>query len=236
VARRNGEAYISPLDLRTAVHPLLYPARNDPKQKLKTICIDPGHGGKDPGNQEGKNQEKKYALLLAEELRKLLKDAGYKVVLTRSGDQYVDLPSRPDLAKRSKADLLVSLHFNSAPDASVRGVETYAMTPAFASSTNARGEGASTGSYPGNRSDDKNLLLAWNVHKALTRALGTTDRGVRRARFAVLRFAEMPAVLIESGYMSHAEEGKKIMDAAWRTKVAKAITDGIQAYKKTVER
>lgn len=235
VAARNGLYYISPLDLHTALNPLLSPPRNPPGKIVKTICLDPGHGGKDPGNLNGRQQEKRYTLLLAEELRELLLEANLKVVMTRTTDRYPDLPARAQTANRSAADVFVSLHFNAADSPSAKGVEVYCMTPAGASSTNARGEGAGAGSFPGNRNDQKNMLLAYNVQRTLIRSLPTEDRGVHRARFQVLREVEMPAILIEGGFMSHPVEGKKLTDWAYRRQMAKAIVQGILAYKKTVE-
>jgi len=236
IARRNHEAFIATLDLRTMVQPLLFPARNEKAGKLKTICLDPGHGGRDPGNQEGKNLEKKYTLLLAQELQKQLKEAGFKAVLARSSDTYVELAKRPDYARKQKADLFISLHLNGALDASVKGVETYCLTPSHASSTNARGEGANTGAYEANKYDDRNLLLAWQVQKALLKGLSATDRGVRRARFAVLKYATMPAILVEAGFMSNPAEAKNLYTVDYRKKIAKAIVEGLTAYQKAVEK
>jgi len=204
---------------------------------VRTVCLDPGHGGKDPGNQVGSNQEKQYNLLLAQEVRAQLALAGLKVRLTRSSDTFIELPARPGLARHWRADLFVSLHFNAA-DASrstVQGAEVYCMTPVGASSTNARGEGSGSGWSPGNRHNDQNLLLSYQVQKALTRNLPVEDRGVRRARFAVLRDATMPAVLIEAGFLSHPAEGRLIHSAAYRQKIAHAIVEGLLAYKRAVE-
>lgn len=110
------------------------------------------------------------------------------------------------------------------------------MTPAGAASTNARGEGSGSRAYAGNRNNSKNLLLAYQVQKSLVRTLKSEDRGVRRARFEVLREATMPAVLIEAGFLSHPVEGKKIFTAEYRKQMARAIVEGIQSYKKVVER
>ena len=237
IALRNGVACIAAADLDTALQPILFPAKS-PKGTIRTICLDPGHGGKDPGNREGNHQEKKYTLLLAQELRSLLTKAGFTVSLTRANDTFIELPSRPDVARRRAADLFLSLHFNSADGpggSAVKGTEVYCMTPPRASSTNARGEGAGTGSYPGNRFDSKNVLLAYQIQKALAKNLGVEDRGLRRARFWVLRAAEMPAVLIEGGFMTHPVEGKRIQDSMYRRQMAQAITDGVLAYKRLVE-
>jgi N-acetylmuramoyl-L-alanine amidase len=236
VARKNGEAYISPLDLQTAVFPVLYPPRNSDESKVNLICLDPGHGGRDPGNQEGKNQEKKFTLALADEVKKQLRTAGFSVVMTRSSDTFVDLPIRPSIANKAEADLFVSLHFNSTEAGSARGIETYCLTPAHASSSNARGEGANTGAFPGNKLNEKNVMLAYQVQKSLVKSLSAEDRGVRRARWAVLKPAEMPGILIEGGFMSDSYEMGKISESGYRKKLAKAIVDGVVAYKKVVER
>ena len=161
---------------------------------------------------------------------------GFKVLLTRNWDSSVKLPERSSIAKRQKADLFVSLHFNGTASGQneARGAETYAMTPAGGSST--AGNGSIRGnSYSGNRFNDSNLLLAYQIQKSLVARLGVEDRGVRRARFEVLRDATMPAVLVEGGFLSHPAESKKIFDAAYRREMAKAILEGIQTYKRAVE-
>jgi N-acetylmuramoyl-L-alanine amidase len=235
---RDGEIYLSQLDVDATFLPLLSPARLERGRKLKTICLDPGHGGKDPGERLPGRQEKDYTLRLATELRDQLRHAGYKVVFTRSSDHFIELSDRPELARRAGADLFVSLHFNATDGgrAEARGSEVYCLTPAGAASTNARGEGARTGVFPGNRANGRNILLAYEIQKALVRTLQCDDRGVRRARFEVLRGATMPAVLIEAGFLSHPEEGKKIFTVDYRRQIARAITAGIQSYRKAVER
>ena len=234
---RGGTAYVSDLDLGETLTPVLSPKKNSSRTVIDTICLDPGHGGSDPGNHVGKQEEKKYTLLLAQELRGQLERAGFKVVMTRTRDTYPDLSARARAANRGNADLFVSLHFNSTQSSrnSVKGVETYCLTPTGATSTNAGGKG-NTRRVPGNQYDDKGMLLAYEVQKAMTKELSTEDRGVRRARFQVLREAEMPAILVEGGFMSHPVEGKKIFDAGYRRQLAKAIVDGVKAYKRQVTR
>jgi N-acetylmuramoyl-L-alanine amidase len=232
----NGGGYIAETDIDTAIHPVLSPPGN--RTRLKTIVIDPGHGGKDPGFQDSTRQEKKYTLLLAEELCEQLKRAGFKASLTRTADSFVELPERPDIARRRKADLFISLHWNSAGSvrSDVKGVETYCLTPAGAPSTNAGHDLTGAELKTGNRNNDKNMFLAYEVQKSLVKGLGLEDRGLRRARFAVLSGAEMPAVLIEGGFMSHPTESRRIYDPVFRQKMAKSIVDGIMAYEKQVER
>jgi N-acetylmuramoyl-L-alanine amidase len=234
---RNGSIYIAQLDLQSTIRPVLFPPKNRPGVHLKNICLDPGHGGKDPGNLAGSAREKNYTLLLAKELRDQLTSAGFNVTLTRSTDTFIELPDRPEIARKRNADLFVSIHFNAVAGSAstVRGAEVYCLTPAGAASTNARGEGAGAGWFPGNHFNDKNMFLAWLVQKALTRTLGAEDRGVHRARFAILRDATIPAVLIEGGFLTNPAEGKKILDPAYRRQMAKAIAESIQAYKRVVE-
>jgi N-acetylmuramoyl-L-alanine amidase len=234
----NQGVYVATVDVATLLNPLLNPARNKPGQEVRTIALDAGHGGKDPGFQVGSEQEKKHTLLLARQLRTYLQDAGFKVVMTRLTDDYIDRPERPALARRRQADLFVSLHFNAseAGKNGTKGVEVYCTTPAGAQSTNVRGEDAPAHAVPANAFDAKNLLLAYQLQAALVRSLDAEDRGVKRARFVVLRDAVMPAVLIEGGFMTDPEEARNIFNPAYRQEMARAIVDGIMAYKRLVER
>jgi N-acetylmuramoyl-L-alanine amidase len=237
VALDRGVPLISQLDSAETIRPVLYPPHTPAAKKLTTICLDPGHGGRDTGNRVGGYSEKTYTLALAQELRDQLVKAGFKVVLTRTKDEYVDLPLRPELANRRGADLFVSLHFNATESGrdEVSGPETYCITPVGASSSNAQGEGADFGSTTANHYELKSLFLAYQMQKSLVRNLGATDRGVRRARFAVLRDAAMPAILIEGGYMTHPLEGRRIFDFGYRRLMAKAMVQGILAYQKAFQ-
>lgn len=237
VAKLQGKLYLARTDAQESLEPLLSPPKNPRGDRLRTICLDPGHGGKDPGNQAGARQEKQYTLLMAEELRRQLGHAGFKVFLTRSSDRFVELPDRPALANRKRADLFISVHFNAAQASahSVKGAEVYCLTPAGAPSSNSQGEGGSAAACTGNRNNNRNTFLAYEIQKALTHYLDTDDRGLRRARFAVLRDATMPAVLIEAGYMSHPAESRKIFDPDYRRRIAQAIVAGVLEYKHQVE-
>jgi N-acetylmuramoyl-L-alanine amidase len=130
--------------------------------------------------------------------------------------------------------LFVSLHFNYTESGKddVFGPETYCITPFGVASSNAQGEGAASSIVPANHVELRSLFLAYKVQKSLVNSLGVPDRSVRRARFAVLRDATMPAILIEGGYMSNPDEGKDIYDANYRRQMATAIVNGILAYQK----
>ncbi len=238
ITPRDQGAYIASVDLQTLLGPVLAPSRNAPGQRVRTIVLDPGHGGKDPGNQVGHEQEKRETLLLAQEAQRVLREAGLRVLLTRADDQFVDLGERDAIARRAHADLFVSLHYNATEvrKVGVRGVEVYCLTPAGAPSTNGHGNDGITGALPGNKNDAKNVLLAYEVQAAVVRNLATEDRGVHRARFVVLREAAMPAVLIEGGFMTDPEEGRQISAASHRVELARAIVEGILTYKRLVER
>lgn len=236
VLEQGGRVLISEIDLSDTIGPVLSPPKIPRGFRIDSICLDPGHGGKDPGERSGSNEEKKYTLLLAQEAAAQLRAAGFRVFLTRNSDSYVDLSTRTEIARRHGADLFLCLHFNSTEEGrnDVRGTEVFCCTPAGATSTNARGEG-NTQWVVGNRNDEKNMLLAYQMQKSYTKNLGVEDRGVKRARFQVLREATMPAVLIEGGFMSHPSEGRKIYDPAYRKQMARAIVEGVLAYKRAVK-
>ena len=235
---------VSSLDLNTSIDPILFPQTNEVHSTIQTICLDPGHGHQDTGGVFGGYMEKQYTLPLAEELAGQLEAAGFKVILTRTNDTFVELEDRPALANRQKADLFISLHFNIGPPGEAKGVEVYCLTPPKASSTNVSrwghiGEisewGNDTALVPGNRFDNWNVLLAYDLQKSLVKTLSANDRGVRRARFAVLRTAAMPAVLIEGGFLSDSVEQKKIADPKYRAHLATAIVQGVLNYQSIFE-
>ena len=236
----NAVPLIAQLDLDTAICPLLFPPHFTDTKPVKTICLDPGHGGKDSGNRVGWHYEKNYTLPLAFELREQLQKAGFNVLLTRTTDKYVALPDRPAMANKARADLFVSLHFNATPTGrdEAAGPETYCITPVGASSSNGHvesgefGPAVGTGPTIANRNEQKSLLLAYQVEKSLVQNLAANGRGVKRARFAVLRDATMPAILIEGGFMTHPVESKKIYDGAYRRRMAEAIVKAILAYQR----
>jgi N-acetylmuramoyl-L-alanine amidase len=229
--------YISAVDLQMTLQPILFPEKNPTNTTIKTICLDPGHGGRDPGNLDGRMQEKKYTLLLAAEVERLLKQAGFKVVTTRKRDsQYPELEDRPKIANQNDADLFVSLHYNAAANRSVEGTEVYCLTPAGTSSSNGGTETSTAPRYPAHTENAKNVLLAYYVQKALVKNLNVEDRGVKRSQFVVLFNPKCPAILIEAGFMTNPGESKRIYDSAYRKRMALAIVDGILTYKKIVER
>ena len=230
VALHQSKAYIAEIDLQTLLHPILFPASR--AKPVKTIVLDPGHGGKDLGKPSGIHEEKKHTLALAKALKPLLEAKGYKVSKTRNDDSAIPKEDRAEIARQKGGDLFISLHFNSAGQAGpgISGVEVYCMTPAGENSTGGPSEPGERTSAPGNRFDSQNALLAYHVQRVVTRRLGVEDRGLRRARFAVLKMAHMPSILVEGGFMSNPREAQLIANPAYRRKLAEAIADGIHQY------
>ena len=229
---QKGVVYISAVDVEISLHPLLFPQTVAPNSVIKTICLDPGHGGEDPGKMDGRMEEKKFTLLLSEEVERLLTRAGFKVVRTRTRDQTLKLADRPGIANQHEADLFISLHYNAAPRKTVDGVEVYCLAPAGTLSSDG---GKSAPSYPGHAYDGRNTLLAYEMQRSLVKKLGMNDRGVKRSQFMVLLTAQMPAILIEAGFMTNPEEAAQIYNADHRKRMAGAIVDGILNYQKRVE-
>jgi N-acetylmuramoyl-L-alanine amidase len=232
VVNHNGVALISAADVRTTLEPILFPKKT--AKRIKTICLDPGHGGKDTGKAVGSDYEKKYTLLLARATAEMLRREGFKVILTREADEAIELPERPLRAEREGADLFVSLHYN-AGEPGVRGLEVFCLTPAGLASSNEGGGPSGQSSETGNGQDERNVLLAFELQKSVTRGLRLEDRGMKRARFEVLREARQPAVLIEGGFLSNPADAKNIFDPNYRQRMAQAIVSGILAYQRAIE-
>jgi N-acetylmuramoyl-L-alanine amidase len=237
-----GSLYVSKIDVIKTIAPLLRPADHagqlPPPPRL--IVLDPGHGGNDPGNQNSalRLDEKDVTLDVARQLAKLLEARGYRVVLTRTEDRRVELEQRAEIAGRARADLFLSIHFNALPSAAagrVSGSETYTMAPQFLLSSGTEMKDQLTDvAFPGNRFDFANTVLGYALHRRLLAGLKTADRGYKRARFVVLRFAECPAALIEAAYLSNNLEARKVGMPAFREQIAAAIADGVDDYAATL--
>jgi N-acetylmuramoyl-L-alanine amidase len=233
IDEKKGKLTVTRLDYDKVLVPLFW--RLPPQLPgSKRIVIDPGHGGKDPGIVSATLgfTEKAATLDTALRLKLLLEKRGFEVILTREKDTFVDLDDRPAAANKLKADCFISLHYNGGAkgDATTAGIETYCLTPAGQYSTNKASGRADITAEPGNRFDTFNLLLGWNVQRSLVKATSAEDRGVRRARFAVLRPLNCPGILVEGGFISSRAEGAQIANAAYRQKLAEAIGDGVIAY------
>ena len=237
---RDGTLYISRIDAEKLFTPLLNPSsvQGPAAPELRVIVIDAGHGGQDSGTQNKslKLDEKKFTLDVALRLRALLVKQGYKVVMTRTDDRFVELPRRAEIANKAGSDLFISIHFNAvAGSTSVRGSETYVMTPQFQRSTSSsKSDPSDKALNPGNRYDPWNALLGYHIHNQVIASLHGEDRGFKRARFAVLRLINSPGVLVEAGYLSNNDEARRIATPDYRADLAEAIAQGVQAYAKAI--
>jgi N-acetylmuramoyl-L-alanine amidase len=228
----DDQIFVHGLDLQNNLEPLLL----DPPVTFGTnrvLVLDPGHGGLNVGTHslaDGRF-EKEFTLDWALRIKSLLATNGWTVYLTRTDDTDIALSNRVAFAEAHRADLFISLHFNSAaPDRKQNGLETYCLTPTGMPSTLTRGYSDMWGDrYPNNTFDAENIQLATRLHAALLNASGEEDRGVRRARFmGVLTGQKRPAILIEGGYLSNSHESEKIETAAFRQKLAEAVADALR--------
>jgi len=232
-----SQLWIASVDVLKTIDPVLRRGRSSTKSSVRTVVLDPGHGGGDTGTRGSRSTEKTLTLDLAKRVERQLELAGLNVILTRTRDETLSLPDRVEFAARKRADLFVSLHFNSGGSAD--GIETYCVPPAGAPSTATSFRKlfghADDDTCPGNKTDERNLWLAHSVQRSLLKSTGANDRGVRRARFVVIRDVKCPAILVEAGFLSNRREEQRILTTDYRDKLAKAIADGILEYKKTVE-
>lgn len=230
-----NENLISAMDVRKIIEPILRPSRIQGARKVETVVLDPGHGGADQGASNAWGTEKMFTLDVALTAREQLLRAGFKVEMTRTSDVAVSLEDRVRIANQFQHALFISIHFNSANGGA--GVETYALAPSGVPS-NASSENhlsvADLQWYDGNAHDEENIALAAAVHAAALTRVAAIDRGVRHARFHVLRGAKIPAVLFEGGFLSNPYEGSRIAAAGYRQQLGAAIAQAVQSYNSAV--
>ena len=227
-----GQLCVHALDLSKTIEPLVGSVFTSGLKTNSTIVIDPGHGGIDSGATSvlGYGYEKEFTLDWARRLGSLLATNGWQVFLTRTNDTDLSLSNRIAFAEARKADIFLSLHFNStAPDERQEGLETYCLTPSGMPSSITRGYGDDAAlAFPNNAFDAQNLQFALQMHRALLQVNGRLDRGVRRARYlGVLRGQNRPAILVEGGYLSNPREARRIADPAYRQKLAEAVAQAL---------
>lgn len=211
----------------------------------EAIVIDPGHGGFDPGVVVQGLREADVALEISLLLYDQLRAKGLPVLLTRSEDQHLNRDKLQDLAARSAftrqhCQLFISVHANAAEPSSVQGIETYIFGRASqglnheTAQAHAQRENGASPWWPTN--DPRQSLTARSVQasecvqRQLIRATGARDRGVRRNVFYVLRQSQAPAMLVETGFLTNAEERRLLANSSYRSLIAAAIADGVEEY------
>lgn len=228
----SGIPLVSEADYKKLILPLLYPNFVIPKKTVKRVVIDPGHGGKDNGAQT-LYREKDLNLAIALKLRDELKKRGFVVFMTREKDTFLELEQRTAIAEKVKADIFISIHCNSASNRYIRGIETFCLTPEGAPSSSEKK--ASGSKQRGNAFDNQNVYLAYLIQHFLIGNTASQDRGVKHARFAVLRTSSCPAVLVECGFLTNQPEMKNLAWGKYQQALAEAIAAAIVYYSKTVK-
>src|SRR5882757_9525831 len=233
VIEQDGKSLVTRTDVAKTIEPLLRPHRVPDVGKVQTVVLDPGHGGHDKGQMSRYGAEKDFALDTARKLRPLLQAKGLRVIMTRESDYFVPLEVRAKIANSASNSIFVSIHFNgSGDDPNATGFEIFSFTPRGAPSTSDGAVAPSAlSTQPGSTVDAQSMALSACIYHSLLGHLPEYDRGIKRARFAVLRLTKVPAVLIEGGFLTDRGESKLIAQKDWRTKLAHAIGVGIESYR-----
>ncbi|MCF7852444.1 MAG: N-acetylmuramoyl-L-alanine amidase [Simkaniaceae bacterium] len=176
------------------------------------IVIDPGHGDYDHGAEYFKSQEKQLNLVTAKLVKKHLNNLGYRVLLTRNSDTFVSLIERASIANQSGCSLFVSIHYNSAKNRNVTGIEVFYYPKGDVKRQNA------------------SKKLASHVIDHVVEMTGAKSRGIKNGNFCVIRETKMPAILIEGGFMTNPKEIRLLKDLKYLNKVAKGVASGIDRY------
>ena len=233
VIEHDGKLLVSRMDLAKTLEPQLRPQRIPNIDRVQTVVLDPGHGGYDKGATSSYGYEKDFALDVARKLRPLLQAKGVRVIMTRESDAFVPLELRARIANAANNSIFVSIHFNATdrdPDAT--GFEIYSLTPRGAPSTSDDSVALSfMNMQAGSAVDAQSVELSACIYHSVLGHIPEFDRGIKRARFAVLRLTKVPAVLVEGGFLTERGESRLIANKDWRAKLAQAISVGIENYK-----
>jgi len=238
VEEQGSKAYVSRIDLAKLIDPVLRPNFIANAGDFRTVILDAGHGGKDPGATNPLGTEANYNIKLAGVVKRQLEARGFKVVLTRGDDTYIALQERVNQANAVRENaIFISLHFNSG-GSSARGIETFTLSPPGVSHYGANYKPSDAQERAGNEHDSANIALATALHGSVLRRLGknTFDRGIKRARFSVLSGVIHPAILFEGGFMSHPYEARLIDNQAYQDAIAAGVVDAITKYRFAVSR
>jgi N-acetylmuramoyl-L-alanine amidase len=206
-------------------------------KKPSHIAVDCGHGGADSGTVGVFGYaEKQVTLNVGLELARLLKDEGFQVTLTRAEDIDMDLDERTTLANKKKADLLVSIHANNAPNKSAQGVETFCMDSTLLACVDCSMD-AECKAVACERDRQRCLAsnkLANTIHQNVLACANAqyaiADRSVRKSVSQMLLGAAMPSILIEVGFLSNSHEAQLLGQTAYQKLLAQGICDGIKSY------
>ncbi|MGI9244093.1 MAG: N-acetylmuramoyl-L-alanine amidase family protein [Verrucomicrobiales bacterium] len=232
----SGNNYlVSRMDLCKLIDPVLRPKFIKQASPFQTVVIDAGHGGIDTGSDGVYGNEKGHALRLANILKEELEKRRFRVKMTRTGDQNISRAQRVAFANRIDNAIFVSLHFNNGRR-SASGIETYALSPQGAESTQHGPRSSDNAKFNGNQNDSANIALATAVHASVIHRIKPIDRGIKRARWDVLTGINKPAILFEGGFLTNPSEAKQIANYSHLKRLAGSIADGIVTYRNALRR
>lgn len=219
VKNADGELMISKTDFVKLIDPLLRPTYISERREVRTVVIDPGHGGTDYGNRTEWLTEADCTLAIALDLARELEKRGLHVILTRNMDRDLADSERVRTAREAPAAIFISLHVNSGRS-DIRGIETYTAAPAEPNSR----------PLEANRHDAANMALAFTLHTNLLTATKATDGGCRRVHYSLLNTVNCPAALVQVGYGTHQQEATNLSAADYRAEIVTGLANGIASF------
>ena len=205
-----------------------------PPYRIQTVIIDAGHGGQDMGAVGQMGLKEKYVTLdIARRLKEELEDQGLQVVMTRKSDDFISLYHRTYIANRADGNFFISIHCNASRNREVDGFDVYHIPPSFEDSDEFVTPAEASPSAP---FYDASVELAKHIMSAMEHRLSLPNRGIRSARFFVLKGVRMPAVLVEVGNISNPNEESLLEEKTYRQNISEAVAEGVLSYKQDFER
>lgn len=244
IVKYKGNYLLSRTDFDSLIDPIFRPSYIKQAKNFKTVVIDAGHGGKDPGSRGSFSHEKVYTLKVARLLRDMLKKKGYKVIMTRDSDVFISLAGRVRIANKYPSAVFVSIHFNSG-QSKAHGIETFTISPVGVPHLGRGYRPRDARAVPGNITGSASIALATAVHSRTLEYLNNpkngnnfkiADRGIKHARFNVLTGIKIPAILLEGGFLSNRSEAGKVHSAPYQKTLAAAVVHAIDIYKESISR
>lgn len=230
-----GRTLFSAMDVTKIIEPVLRPGKIQNATQVRTVILDAGHGGHDSGAVGRLGREKDFTLDVVKRAKTLLEQRGFQVLLTRSTDVFIPLERRSAFANKHSNAIFISVHFNKSKTGGGTGIETFCLAPRGVPSMDEESVTVNAmRNYPGHARDPENILLATALHSSLLRYCPLPDRGIKRARFHVVRETKIPSVLLEGGFLDHSLDARMVASAAFRQRMAMAIAEGVTRFQRAV--
>ena len=215
----SGDLLVAKVDVQQLIEPVLRPTYIANRRAVRTVVIDPAHGGHDTGTVTPYVREADAALVVATKLGAELTKRGFEVVYTQEQNQYQSPQARVDRANAAPAAIFVSLHLNSGRS-DVKGAQTYTLAPS----------GKNEKPMPGHEFSQSSMALAMALQSSLVEKAEAVDGGCRRVHYSLLNSLRCPAVMVELGYATNPEEGSRLATEEYQIKLANALAAGVEAF------